>query len=180
MAEKNDKKRGRRAYLQYFTQTPNGYEYTGPVCRCQNPPRERKRLLLKQGCCCAVMAAAAVTSGCIPAPGTANCFYVLIPFLWVFAAVVLTCWAYCQLAGGGEPMRRYVYDRSLPKLPTRLVFTAVGAALALAGEAFYLLKGADDGKLWAAALFMVCQGSIVAAAFAMRRLCAQMRYEAED
>ena len=180
MAEQNGKKKGRRAYLQYFTPTLNGYEYTGPICRCQNPPRERKRLLWQQGGCCAVLAAAVVVAGCLPAPGTTNCFYVLLPYLWVLAAVILTCWAFAQLAGGGEPMRRYVYDKSLLKLPVRLGFTAAGAALTLTGETFYLLIGADDGKPWAAALFIACQGGILAAAFTMRRLCARMRYEAED
>lgn len=180
MAEKNDKKGGRRAYLKYFTPTPDGYKYTGPVCRCQNTPRERKRLLWQQGGCCAVMAVMAVAAGCLPAPGTANCFYVLLPYLWVLSAVILTCWAFGQLAGGGEPMRRYVYDRSLPKLPIRLGFTMVGAALALAGETLYLLTGADDGKLWAAVLFIACQGAIFATAYTMRRQCARMRYEAED
>lgn len=180
MAEKNDKKGGRRAYLKYFTPTSDGYEYTGPVCRCQNPPRERKRLLWQQGGCCAVMVVMAVMAGCVPAPGTTNCFYVLLPYLWVLASVVMSCWAFGQLAGGGEPMRRYVYDRSLPKLPVRLGFTMVGTALTLAGETVYLLMGADDGKLWAAALFIVCQGGILAAAFIMRRLCARMCYEVEN
>lgn len=170
----------RTPYLQYFTPTLNGYKYTGPVCRCQNPPRERKCLLWQQGGCCAVMAAATVTAGCLPAPGTTNCFYVLLPYLWVLTAVILTCWAFGQLAGGGEPMRRYVYDRSLLKLPIRLGFVASGAALTLVGETYYLLMGADDGKLWAAALFMICQGGILAAALTMRRLCARMRYEAEE
>lgn len=180
MAEKSNKKGGRRAYLQYFTPTLNGYEYTGPVCRCQNPPRERKRLLWQQGGCCAVMVVMAVTAGCLPAPGTTNCFYVLLPYLWVLSAVILTCWGFGQLAVGGEPIRRYVYDRSLPKLPFRLGFTMAGAVLTLAGETFYLLMGADDGKVWAAALFIACQGGILAAAFTMRWLCARMRYEVED
>ena len=184
MAEQNHKgssrKSGRRAYLKYITLTPNGYEYTGPVCRCQNPPGERKRLLWQQGCCCAVMVVMAVAAGCLPAPGTANCFYVLLPYLWALSAVVLTCLAFGQLAVGGEPMRRYVYDRSLPKLPVRLGFTVAGAALTLAGETFYLLTAADDGKFWAAALFMACQGGILTAALAMRRLCERMRYKVED
>lgn len=180
MAEQNGKKKGRRAYLQYFVPTLNGYEYAGPVCRCQNPPRERKRLLRQQGGCCTVMAAAIVTAGCLPAPGTSNCFYVLLPYLWVLTAVILTCWAFIQLAGGGEPMRRYVYDRSLPKLSVRLGFTMAGAVLTLTGEMIYLLTGADDGKLWTAILFMACQGGILVAAFTMRRLCAQMCYEVED
>lgn len=180
MAKQNGKKRGRRAYLQYFTPTLNGYEYTGPVCRCQNPPEERKRLLWQQGGCCAVMAAATVTVGSVPAPGTGNCFYVLLPYLWVLVAVILTCWAFGQLASGGEPMRRYVYDRSLSKIPIRLGFTMAGAVLTLAGEMLYLLIGADDGELWAAALFVICQGGNFAAAFTMRRLCARMRYKAED
>lgn len=180
MVKQNGKKNGRRDYLQYFTRTLDGYEYTGPVCRCQNPPRERKFLLWQQGICCAVMAVAVVAAGCLPAPGTVNCFYVLLPYLWVLSAVILTCWTFGQMVGGGEPMRRYVYDRSLHKLPTRLGFTAVGAALVLTGETLYLLIGADDGELWAAALFMACQGGILAAAFTMRRLCMRMRYEVED
>lgn len=180
MTDQNGKKGGRRAYLQYFTLTPNGYEYTGPVCWCQNLPLERRRLLWQQGCCCAVMAVAVAAAGCLPAPGMSNCFYVLLPYLWVLTAVILTCWAFGQLAGGGEPMRRYVYDRSLLKLPIRLGFTAAGAVLTLAGETFCLLIGYDDGKLWAAALFMICQGGILAVAFTMRRLCARMRYEVED
>ena len=77
-------------------------------------------------------------------------------------------------------MRRYVYDRSLPKLPIRLGFTIVGAALTLAGETIYLLTDSDDGKVWAAVLFIVCQGGILAAALTMRRLCKLMRYEVKD
>ena len=127
-----------------------------------------------------MMAATTVAAGCVPAPGTINCFYVLMPYLGVLSAIILTCWAFGQLAGGGEPLRRYVYDRSLPKLPVRLGFTVTGAVLTLAGETFYLLTGADDGKLWAAVLFMACEGGILAAAIAMRRLCARMRYEVED
>ena len=177
MAEPN--KKSRRDHLKYFTLTIGGrYEYTGPVCRCQNPPAQRRALLWQLGTLCTGMAAVVIAAGCTPVAGMMNSFYVLLPYLWALLAVISVCWGFIQLLLGGEPLRRYVYDKSYARLPLRAGIVAAGAAATAAGECLYLLlHGRAD--VWAA-VFLLCQGGLVAAALALRGRLACLQYTVED
>ena len=103
MAEKNKKKKGRRAYLDDFQTTVSGEMiYCGAYYGFQGGDRARRRFLLKLAAASAVAAVFSVLSGCVPAPGTLNCFYVLLPLLGSILSAVSVLWAVIRLIAGGE------------------------------------------------------------------------------
>lgn len=78
--EKKERK-GRRAYLDDFRRTVDGeYIYIGATYAFQGEQSTRKRGLLRWGILAVGMVACAIVGGCIRAPGTVNCAYVLIPY----------------------------------------------------------------------------------------------------
>ena len=122
MAEKNKKKKGRRAYLDDFQTTVSGEMiYCGAYYGFQGGDRARRRFLLKLAAASAVAAVFSVLSGCVPAPGTLNCFYVLLPLLGSILSAVSVLWAAIRLIGGGETLREYVYTATVEELMDRIL-----------------------------------------------------------
>ena len=80
MAEEK-KRRGRRAYLEDFQKTATGeYVYTGKLHYYETQGLERRQALLRLWLLTGAIAAAVVVSGCVPAAGMSNTFYVLLPY----------------------------------------------------------------------------------------------------
>ena len=80
--EKKYGRRGRRAYLDDFRQTVTGeYIYIGATYAFQGTAECRKKGLLRWGLLAVGMAAVAVVGGCISAPGTTHCAYILLPYV---------------------------------------------------------------------------------------------------
>lgn len=164
-------RRGRRAYLDDFTRTADGsYIYTGDTFTFRGGMDARRRYLATLCCLAAVALAAAVAAGCISAPGTGRCPYVLLPYCLSLIASGSLAWGAGRLAIGGDPLRAYVYTTTVKRFPRRSALTALCAAAAIAGEAVYLaLYGAGELAL-GAAIFLTCHGLILASALVWLRL----------
>ena len=126
------RKKGRRAYLDSFHQTPSGdYIYTGATYSLANGSGRTAVRLAVLG---AAAVAAEAAAGCFSAPGTGRCFYILLPYAAALIACVLAAWAAVRLAAGGVRLRQYVYDGTVKKLPSRTLAAAVLAGAAALGE----------------------------------------------
>ena len=85
------RKKGRRAYLDSFHQTPSGdYIYTGATYSLANGSGRTAVRLAVLG---AAAVAAEAAAGCFSAPGTGRCFYILLPYAAALIACVLAAWA---------------------------------------------------------------------------------------
>ena len=71
---------------------------------------------------------------------------------WVALVAAFSClWTISELTGGGEPMRQYVHDATVLKLPGRAMIAAVAAVLCILGQAIYCIlhSGGTVGVLLA-------------------------------
>ena len=141
--DKDKKKRGGRGYLNDFERDLTGrYHYRGKMYHYRGTlPRQRVLGLLWAGA--AVAQVLLLAAGCLDGQGLRRCFYVLLPYVAAFVANVSVCWALGRLTAGGDPLREYVYQASVAKLPMRSMLTAVfSAAAALMCLVHILLNGA--------------------------------------
>ena len=168
MGEK--KRRGRRDYLNDFRQNAAGeYLYTGEHYAFVEQGKSRRRFLIELWLLCGGALIAAVAAGCIPAAGMDSCFYVLIPYVVGLVAAVSLCWGLGRLTAGGDPLRAYVYQETVEKLPGRAALTAAAAGATLIGTAIRLILSGFDGKFWSSVLFLALEAAVLALSLLAKR-----------
>lgn len=130
MAEKNKKRGGRRAHLNDFHVNLAGdYVYTGAHYSYVDQGRSRDRVQRELlGLSVAVMLAV-VAGGCSDAPAMLNCWYVILPYICEAAAAVSVIWAVHRLRKAEEPIREYIYKKSVQALPHRAMLCMIFAGL---------------------------------------------------
>ena len=170
MAESRSNKKGRRAYLDDFQTTVSGEMiYCGAYYVYQGRTEARKGFLLKVTAASAVAAVFSVLSGCVPAPGTLNCFYVLLPLLGRILSAVSLIWAAIRLLAGGEELREYVYSATMEVFPMRTALSIGFSGLSILGELLFLLLYGTEGKLPGLLLFLLAQGIVLLSSLLCRK-----------
>lgn len=143
--------RKRRAYLSYFHKNAAGeYVYSGALYAYEGG--NRKRALIGLWALLGVATALTLLGGCIPVPGLTHVWYILIPYVLSVIAACMGLWSLGEITAGGEPLREYVYEKSVKRLKHRLILTSVCAILAFAGEFVYAVRA--SGVSTAAGLFL--------------------------
>lgn len=139
-------KKGRRAYLEDFQKNVAGeYVYTGEYYVYQERGKSRRRALAELWLLCGLLAAAAVGAGCVPDLWMGRP-YLILPYAAGLAAAASLCWGLGRLSAGGDPLRAYVYQQTVCKLPVRAAVTAVCAGLTLAGTLCAVIFTKTDGE----------------------------------
>lgn len=146
------KKRDRRDYLKHFEKSPDGsYVYTGMTWHAD--PALRRGMLVRLWTLQIVMLASAIFPGIVTTAGLLNTFYVILPYVFWFLSDIVLTYTLGSITLGGNPMRDYIYQRSVTQYAHRTVFPLAGATLtALALLVFLLRGGSGEG----AALCLIC------------------------
>lgn len=146
------KKRDKRDYLRNFEKSPDGsYVYTGMTWHAD--PALRHRMLIRLWALQTVMLASVILPGIVTTAGLLNTFYVIIPYVFWFLSDIVLAYTLGSITLGGNPLRDYIYQRSVTQYALRTVFPLAGAALtALALLVFLLQGGSGEG----AALCLIC------------------------
>ena len=167
------KRQGRRAHLNdFYRDVAGNYVYTGTCYVCRAADGERAALLRRLWLLTAVMAAAVVAGGCISAPGMSRCFYVLLPYMIALVAAISCLWTIGELTGGGDPLRQYVHDATVLKLPGRAMVSAVAALACISGEIVSCALNGADGEIGALiAFFLLLAVGAGAMVLLRRRIC---------
>lgn len=174
-------RRGRRAYLDDFRQTVTGeYIYIGATYAFQGTAECRKKGLLRWGLLAVGMAAVAVVGGCISAPGTTHCAYILLPYVLALLSAWSVLWGFARLAKGGDPLRSYVYDATVRQFRLRTILTAVGSAGAVVGELCYVIIYGTMGMLPGMLIFLATQLAVLVMALLWRPLGRDMVWNLQD
>ena len=161
------KRRGRRAYLEDFQKTATGeYVYTGKLHYYETQGLERRQALLRLWLLTGAIAAAVVVSGCVPAAGMSNTFYVLLPYAGALLSAASVVWLMCRLAAGGDPLRHYVYTATVAQMRVRGRLVLIFSALTLVGEVVHLILDGVGTLLPGTLVFLACQLICLAAALA--------------
>lgn len=174
---RDKEKRGRRSHLGDFSPTASGeYVYTGPTYVSQGlPPRPAMALRWALSLGCAVLAAA---SGCLPAPGMMDCFYVILPWAASLLAAASLVWAAARMAYWGQPLREYVYQKTVRALPLRCALTAAAAgAAAVLSPVYALTHPQEEHSPVCTCLFFIFQIGVLGCALALRRAEARQTWK---
>lgn len=147
MAEEK-KRRKKKAYLNDFEKEKSGeYIYKGNTYvweEREEQQKKRRRLLLICACLTQLFLIAA---GCVTAPGTGNCIYVLIPYVVSLISGVTVLWGVVRLIGSGSVLREYVHKATAGQIPGRAVIAAAGSAVTVMGELLYVILNGAEEKL---------------------------------
>lgn len=167
---KTGKKKNRRAYLNDFYRDAAGsYVYSGKLYTyCGQRLTLRGALArlwgLAGGALCALL-----VCGVVPAPAMMGTPYVVLPYAAALCAAASMCWALGRLTGAGDPLREYVYEQTVQKLPGRCMLAAAACGLAGAGQLIYLLAHGFGGHPAASLLFLFLVLAASAAAAAAKK-----------
>ena len=133
-------RKSRKSALEHYRRNAGGeYVYTGGYMVYEDRGKSRKRALGELWCITALGAAGNIGCGFISAPGTQNTAYVLLPLMCTVITAVACLWTLGQITSEGDPMKEYVYQDSVLKLPRRLIAGAVFSGLTAAGELLHLI-----------------------------------------
>ena len=154
MAEKNKKRGGRRAHLNDFHVNLAGdYVYTGAHYTYVDQGRSRDRVQRELWGLSIAILLAVVAGGCSDAPAMLNCWYVILPYICEAAAAVSVIWAVARLRKAEDPIREYVYKKSVQPLPHRAMLCMIFAGLDSGGRVasvitYLALKALVAGGAW--------------------------------
>ncbi|MCM1386814.1 MAG: hypothetical protein NC231_05775 [Bacillus sp. (in: Bacteria)] len=158
-------KKERKSYLRDFEEKADGsYVYTGKMWRADETAR--RRLLIKLWALQIVMLSVAILPGFVTTAGLLNTFYVIIPYVfWLMSDFVLA-YTLGSMTFGGNPLKDYIYEKSVLRYPFRVMLPLAGAALTALGLFVFLLRGGKgEGK---AVCFVCCIIQIIASFLAGR------------
>ena len=142
----------KRSKLEYFQRNAAGeYIYTGAHMTYVAEGKSRKRLLAELWTLGIGGGICLLAGGFLPIESFRGCVYVLLPYIAALVAAISCLWTISELTGGGEPMRQYVHDATVLKLPGRAMIAAVAAVLCILGQVIYCILhgGGINGVLLA-------------------------------
>ena len=171
MAGEKKKRQGpkRWAHLNsFFMEEDGSYGYHGAVYAYDGPEKSRKAFLLALWLLAALVAGAVIFAGCIPAPGMDNCFYVLLPYLGEVTAAGSLVWGLSRMTAGGDPLRAYVFEATVEKLPRRAAATMIFAGIGAIGCIIFLLCQVFAGPIWTIIGFFGLKLLVIVSAFMIK------------
>ncbi len=137
---RDDHKRNRRDYLRDFEKRADGsYSYTGQIWHADQVLR--RRMLGKLWILQAVMLVSVLLPGFVTKAGLLNTYYVILPYAFWFLSDIILTYTLGAMTFGGNPLRNYIYERSVTQYALRTVLPLAGAALTAAGQIIFLLRG---------------------------------------
>lgn len=156
MDGKEKKTPKRWAYLNAFALDDEGnYGYCGASYAYNSATISRKRFLVRLWTAGILAAGAVIAAGCIPAPGMDNSFYVILPYVGEVAFAGSLIWALVRMTAAGDPLRSYIYESTVEKIPGRAVATMVFAGIGLVGGIVNLILRGVQHPIWSIIMFFV-------------------------
>ena len=144
----------RHSKLEYFQRNAAGeYIYTGKHMSYVSTEKSRKCLLLELWVLGIAGTVCLLLCGFLPLRSFRGCFYVLLPYIVALIAAFSCLWTIGELAGGGDPLRQYVHDATVLKLPGRAMVSAVAALACISGEIVSCALNGADGEIGALIAF---------------------------
>ena len=170
---KERKLRGKARRASYFIRTASGeFIYQGPLYAPASKGRvSPERIWLLRWGMGVVIGLLWIADGCVPVHGMVNTFYVILPYGIGLICAAMLLWAVIQMGLRPAPLREYVYEATVKKLPVRTLAVAICAGLTAIGEAVsLLLEGGGGSAPGMTAFFLLSQGVVLALAALWFRL----------
>ena len=134
-ARSSAKPHRRRAYLDDFRKTQNGdYQYEGSRYACELSEKEWKKQSTAMAAAGIAVILLTIAAGCVPSVGLQGSIFVLLPYAVQLAAACSLAWACARLLGKEYPLREYVYQQTVCKIPLRGGVCIAAAGVSVIGE----------------------------------------------
>ena len=111
------------------------------------------------------------------APGAMNSFYVVFPFAVSFVFGLSAGWGLWRLTTGGNPLRAYIYEASVEKLPFRTGGVLVCTIATILGELLYILRKGFGENVIKIMVFLLLEGVIAGVSLVFLQRIRQMSWE---
>ena len=161
---------GKKEHLTDFQKTVTGeYIYCGSLYIFQGSTAQWKALMVRLSVLAAICVGAELVCGCIAAPGSFRCAYVLLPTVGALLSGISLAWGLVRLLSGGMQLRRYIYDATVARFSLRTGLTAGFSAAAIAGELVYVARHGTQSLLSGMVIFLLCQAAAFGCALLWRR-----------
>ena len=170
---KRDAKKSRKQYLNDFTPALNGdYVYTGGYYRPEMDHAVFSQFRVRFIISVIISAIFVFAAGLLPAAGSTNCFYVILPFLAMIICCYVKAGKAARLFLSGSRVRDYVYLKTVPVLPGWIIAEAVSAAATLLAEAvFLIINGVESRELYTVLYICLIVSTLIADLAAMKYFC---------
>ncbi|MCR4606136.1 MAG: hypothetical protein K5771_00230 [Oscillospiraceae bacterium] len=167
---KRDAKKSRKQYLNDFSPALNGdYVYTGGYYRPEMEDAVFSRCRIRFIIAVIISVMFVFAAGLLPAAGSTNCFYVILPFLAMIICCFVKTGKAVRLFLSGSRIREYTYLKTVPVLPGWIIAEAVSAAATLLAEAvFLLINGVESRELYTVLYICLIVSTMIADLAAMK------------
>ena len=143
-ARPSTKSHRRRAYLDDFRKTQNGdYQYEGSRYACELSEKEWKKKSTAMAAAGIAVIVLTIAAGCVPSVGLQGSIFVLLPYAVQLAAACSLAWACARLLGKEYPLREYVYQQTVCKIPLRSRACIAATGVSVLGELIELTHHSD-------------------------------------
>lgn len=182
MGDEKKKRRMRRPELEFFAPTAGGeMVYTGGYHGIEGGEAAFRRGMVLRWVTSLGALAALLAAGFLPVAGMNGAVYVLLPYAAALITAGSAVWCVGRMTRNGYPMRTYVYEATVPRLPARNVAVAVLNILTALGEgAHLLLTGTNERNFAIEFIFLVFLLTSAAFALAHKGLKKGQHWAAQD
>lgn len=164
---KRDAKKSRKQYLNDFSPALNGdYVYTGVYYRSEMEDADFSKCRIRFIILVIISVIFVFAAGLLPAAGSTNCFYVILPFLAMIICCFVKTGKAARLVLSGSRVREYVYLKTVPVLPGWTIAETVSAAATLLAEVVFLLANGSESRVLYTVVYICLIVSTMIADFA--------------
>lgn len=161
----------RRKYLDDFTRGEDGeYHYDGAYISYTGA-LPRKQFLRRMWAATGGAAALLLAAGCMPGQTAGQAFYAALPLVGALILAGVNVYTLARMTKAGDPMRLYLCEQTVCRLPGLEIAAAILAGLGAVGHIVWLLQGEIRFTVWGALYLAVT--ALAAAGFGVS--FAQMR-----
>ena len=137
-AQSSAKSHRRRAYLD------GDYQYEGSRYACELSEKEWKKKSTAMAAAGIAVILLTIAAGCVPSVGLQGSIFVLLPYAVQLAAACSLAWACARLLGKEYPLREYVYQQTVCKIPLRSGVCIAAAGVSVIGELIELTRHSNE------------------------------------
>ena len=156
------RRKKRQSRISHYQQTASGeLIYTGDYRAYVDRGKSRKKLLLELWFLSAAAGLCLLAGGFLPVESFRGCGYVLFPYMLALLGTIAVLWYLGELTGGGDPLKTYIYESTVPRIPRLAVLSALGAVLCVLGQTVRCIRNGSCSRAELLFLLLEAVGAVM-------------------
>ena len=168
----------RYSYLDDYKKGMDGtYVYYGRHYLFQGTDRGLKRYKWILGLADLLLAGLYIVSGCMDGKAIWSMWYVILPFAAEAVAIFLLIWKSLTLIMEKQPVKAYLYKKSVPWFQPVSVILMIACLLSICATILCMLLHPEDVRISACILYLVLKLLMAGISFALIKVVKQNSWE---